>query len=475
MEYSAARAVTERKTEALVKRHLIYRTLSVSACSICCFLPASAQENGAGLVFGFNQSLETDDNLDLDPVSAGRTTFASTGLSLGFTHETPLDRIGVSASGVLRAVNGPGAESGWDNQRFQLDYGREGVQSAFGFNASYLQSNIEFLRPLQDFENPDGEIELPPDLDDLNGTGNRERYRSGLEFELGRDAPIGADFRANYLSLKYTDTTDPGLNDSDRINLDANLYLRFLPFAEGIIGADYRFFDQNDAEQTQRETKTGYAGVNVELSPIWRLEARFGYTTIDTREFGITTRTDGPTGLLRLERDMPNGTIDAELSQIVTDDGDIRNYLVGRSLELPTGGLAFTAGFADSELDSPDFIGSLNWVQELPRGEFSARFQRSLDFDEDKGNILRTALFLGYFHEINNISGINLNAGYTISDELTRTIDRANVTASYQYSLTEDWALSTGYRYRMREELTDPRAQSHSIFFNIGRDFIMRP
>ncbi len=456
-------------------RHLIYRTLSAGAWSLCCLSPALAQESGTELTFGFSQSIETDDNLDLDPVSQGRTTFAATGLSFGLVHETPLDRIGVAVSGVLRAVDGPGVDSGLDDQRLDLDYDRVGAQSAFNFNVGYLQSNIQFLRPLEDFENSDGQIELPPDLDDLNGTGNRERYRAGLALELGQEAPIGAALAANYLDLRYTDTTDPGLTDNDRTNLDADLFLRFSPLVEGVLGADYRLFNQDDAEQTRRKTKIGYFGLNVELSSIWRLESQLGYTTIDTREFGVVTRTDGPSGLLRFERDMPNGTFEAGYEQIVTEDGDIRNLTVGRSLELPTGEFAFTAGVADSELDSADFIGSLDWVQQLPRGEFNARFARSLDFDEDKGNILRTALFLGYTHNINAVSNINLNAAYTVSEELTRTIDRANFTASYQHSLTKDWVLSTGYRYRMREELTDPRAQSHAVFFTIGRDFIVRP
>lgn len=456
-------------------RHLIYRTLSAGAWSFCLLSPAPAQESGTELTFGFSQSVETDDNLDLDPVSQGRTTFASTGLSFGIARETPLDRIGLTASGVLRAVDGPGAESGFDDQRLDFGYDRDGAQSAFSFNAGYLQSDVQFIRPLEDFENDEGQIELPPDLDDLNGTGTRERYRTGLALELGQDAPIGAALAADYLALRYTDTTDPGLTDNERFNLDGEVFLRPSQRIEGVLGVGYRVFDEDDVEQTRRETTTGFLGLNAELSPIWRLEARFGYTTIDTREFGTVTRTDGPSGLLRVERDMPNGTVEAGYEQIVTEDGDIRNLTVGRSLDLPTGTFAFTAGVADSELDSADFIGSLDWVQQLPRGEVNARFARSLDFDEDKGNILRTALFLGYVHNINALSSINLNAGYTVSKELTRTIDRANFSASYQHALTSDWSLNTGYRYRMREELTDPRAQSHALFFTIGREFSARP
>ncbi len=437
-------------------------------------LPVAAQEAGTEIIFGLSQSFETDDNLDLDPVSAGRTTYAATGLSFGLNRATSVDQFGLDLSTTLRAANGPGVESGFDNQFFGLNYDRLGAQALFGVNASYLQSDIEFLRPLEDFENDAGEIELPPDLDDLNGTGTRERYRAGFSLELGREAPIGATFDADYFGLRYSDTTDPGLSDSDRTTLDSAVLFRLSPRIETSLAANYRLFEADDVEQTRRETRSGFAGLNIELSPIWRLETQLGYTTVDTREFGTTTRSEGPAGFLRLERDMPNGTINATIEQIVTEDGDIKNYLVGRSMNLPTGELAFTVGAADSDLDSTDFIGSLDWIQDLPRGEISARLSRSLDFDEEDGNILRTALFLGYLYDINTVSGISLNAAYTISEEAVRTIDRANFTAAYQHALTEDWALSTGYRYRMREEIAEPRAHSHAVFFSISRDFVTR-
>lgn len=438
-------------------------------------LPALAQVQNSEMVFGLRQSFETDDNLDLDPVSEGRTSYASTALSFGLLRSTPIDQFALDVSGVLRAVNGPSVDSGLDEQRFSLAYDREGAQSAFGFNTSYFQSNIEFLRPLEDFENDDGEIDLPSDLDDLTGTGNRENYRSGLSLELGKEAPIGAALSADYSGLRYTDTNDPGLFDNDRSDFDADVFFRFTPRIETSIGADYRLYDAEDDERTRRETKVGYLGLGFEISPIARFDTQIGYTQIDTREFGVTNRTEDPSGFLKFEREMPNGIIDVKFEQVVTEDGNIRNFLIGRSLDLPTGSLAISGGYADSELDSTDFIGSLDWRQQFPRGEFSARASRSLDFDEEKGNILRTALFLGYFHEINAVSGLNFNAGYVVSDEVDDTIDQANASLSYRRAVTAEWSLNTGYRYRMREEIGEPRAQSHSVFFSLDRDFVLKP
>ncbi len=456
-------------------RYLIYRGFLAGVCSVFCGMPVAAQEGGTQVVLGFSQRFVTDDNLDLDPVSLGRTTFAETGLSLNLNRETPLDRFSFGASAVVRAVDGPGAQSGLDDQRLDLTYGRQGANSGFSFSAGYLQSNIEFLRPLQDFETSDGEILLPPDLDDLNGTGNRERFRTGAGLELGRGGPFEARFAAEYLALKYTDTTDPGLFDNERTNLGADFGLRLSPTVTGTFGGAYRLYNADDTEDTRRETVRNYIGLNYAITPIWNLDARFGYATIDTREFGTTTRSDGPEGLVRLVREMPNGSVSAEAEQYVTEDGEIRTLSVGRSFTLPTGDFAASIGVADSELDQSAVIGSLNWRQETAQGEFSALFRRWVEFDEEKGNVLRTGLFLGYNYQINSVSGIVLDAGYTISEEINNQIDRADFVAAYQHSITKDWAVRTGYNYRMRKERAEPRANSHSVFVTLGRDFMIRP
>ncbi|KIC35679.1 hypothetical protein [Leisingera sp. ANG-M7] len=435
---------------------------------------AAAGDSGTEMVFGFSQGLEANDNLDLDPVSLGSTVFTSTELSFGLTKRTPLDRFGLLASGVLRGASGPGTQSGLDDQTLELSYGRLGADAEFKAEAGYRQTNIEFLEPLDNITDEDGQIDLPPDLDRLDGTGNRERYAAGVALELGREAPVGASFRADYLGLRYSDTSDADLFDSDRSEAETELRFRLSPVAVARLGLGYGLYEAEDEEQTRRDTSRGYAGLSVELSPVLRLDANAGYAAIDTREFGVTTRSSGLEALLRLERDMPNGTVTAEAEQYVTDDGTIRTLTAGRSLELPAGTLSATLGAADSDLGRSEIIGSLAWSQDLPRGGINAQLRRWVDFDEDDGNVLRTALLLDYVHEINGLSSIGLKAGYTVTDEAGGSTDRASFTAEYSYALTEDWSLKTGYRYRMREELAEARAQSHAVFVSIGRDFRVR-
>lgn len=457
-------------------RHLTYRALLLGACGVVGFLPpVSAEGTGPEFTFGFDQTFLSDSNLELDPVSPGTTSYSATGLSFGLDYQTPLDRFGLIASGVLRAVNGPGAESGFDDQRLGLNYIRDGAQAGFKFSTRYRQKDIQFLR-LRDFEDETGQIELPPDADDLAGTGTRESYRTEAAFEFGREAPFGGSLTVTNLILDYSDTTDPSLFDRDRTNLAGDLRLQLTPVLEGVLGSNYRLYDAQDAPATQRDTLTNFVGVNWEMSPILRLEAQLGHTTIDTEEFGLTTRTDGMEYLLRLVRDMPNGTISTGVQQVVTDDGDVRSFDVSRSLEMPLGVFEASIGVADADFSGTEIIGSLNWFQDLPSGEINAQFQRFMDYDESRGSVfLRTAFLLGYVHQINDISSLVFDAGYTLKDGADNETERANFTAAYQHSLTEDWALRTGYTYRMRDTQTIDRADSHSVFVSIGREFTLRP
>ena len=64
-----------------MKRPLVTRSILAGAVHVCWMLPAAAQDGGTEMVFGFSQGLEASDNLELDPVSPGSTTFTSTGLS----------------------------------------------------------------------------------------------------------------------------------------------------------------------------------------------------------------------------------------------------------------------------------------------------------------------------------------------------------------------------------------------------------
>ncbi|MFN4352944.1 MAG: hypothetical protein ACK4F6_19275, partial [Hylemonella sp.] len=70
---------------------------------------AFAQDGPARhLSFGIDQRFEASRNQSLRTPAEGTTTLSSTRLTFGLVSETTADRIALSASGVIRAGNGPG-------------------------------------------------------------------------------------------------------------------------------------------------------------------------------------------------------------------------------------------------------------------------------------------------------------------------------------------------------------------------------
>ena len=52
--------------------------------------------------------------------------------------------------------------------------------------------------------------------------------------------------------------------------------------------------------------------------------------------------------------------------------------------------------------------------------------------------------------------------------------ERFDATATFSYDITEQLSADIGYRFRYREEEPDT-ADSHAVFFVIGRSFETRP
>lgn len=451
-----------------------WRAAFWGALGICLASGAGAQS----VTFGLDQRFEVDDNLALDLDSAGTSYQAITGLSFGYKATTPIDTFSLQASALWRAVEGPSdVRSGFDNQRITLGYTREGARAEFGVDASYRRADVAYLRPFEDFIDEEGNLILPEDLADLTGAGTRESWAVNANLETGRDMPMGFTLDAGLSGIQYRDTTNPNLTDIDRAHIAAGLRLNLSPVLTGNLGARFATYDADDAAGTYRETTSATLGLTYAASPILTLQASLGYSIIDTEEFGITTTTEGLDLRLGGIRELPNGTISAEISRRVTADGRRLTAQVARSMELPNGALSASIGATSLDGGDPDLIAALNWQHALPTGVINARLSRDVRETNTDSESLTTSLAIGYAYQINANSGLDFNASYIITDESVpgARVDRATLTAAYRHALTPDWNLYAGYRHRMRDDEGIGRAQSNMVFMSIGRQFDLLP
>lgn len=463
----------------MAKRPIVL-TLATGASAVClAALPLAAQEEVGGLLvrLGLEQRLEYGENLGLDLPEEGSTARASTALSFGLTSETRTQTFALQTGAALRFEDGPtGSDAGIVDPQASLSYSREAANATLSLSAYYRETDVDFLRPLEDFVNDEGVIELPEDLEDLNGTGTRIGFGGTAGLEFGTSAPLGLALRAGASGIDYRDVTDPDLVRIRRANAGATVKLRFSPVSEGRIALDQRLYDADDAEQTHRETTTLSAGLTREISPRAVLDLSLGRTIVDTEEFGVTTREKGIDAAIGLDYAMPNGSASADFAATTTQDGTRLDLTFGRSLDLPTGALSASLGLTRPEGGDVELIGALLWRRDLPTGSLTARAERSVRTTNSDEQRLTTFLAVGYDHQINDVSGLGLDMSYAFIDETgtDASEDRASLSASYSHALTADWNMNLGLAYQMREEAGD-RADSQSVFVTLGRSFDFRP
>lgn len=399
---------------------------------------AVAQDGPARhLTFGIDQRLEVGSNPSLEIPAEESTAFSTTRLSFGFVSETAVDRLALTGSGVLRLGDGANTSSSgfaFDDRRLGLSYVRSAATGELGLNASLREADIRFLRPLEDFLNADtAEIELPEDLEDLEGDGTRRSTALSGSLRLGDQSRVGVTLRAGLSRIDYADTTAAGLADSERRSYGADFRLTLDNSTTATLGLSHQDFTSGSTTGTRRT---------------------------DTLSLGVN-------------REFINGSGSVILS--VTDKPDnIRttNLSFGRGFETASSSFAFTLGLTDGN-GSNDVIGSLRYAQEFERGSVNLRASRSVTTSSDDTDRLSTLVAAGYTHEIGPNSNLGINA--TWSETRTPATDAATTNSTigitYSHALTEDWALNTGITHRTRDTSTTPTARSNTLFVGLSRSW----
>lgn len=392
-------------------------------------LPAAAQEGGLRYVFSLSERLEASRNPGLSTPAGDDSLNAVTSLSFGLTSSTQTEELSLALDGGLRLsqTGSEAVDTGIDGPQLAFGYERSAANASFSASLDYSDARIETLRPLSDFLNEDGEVELPSNPDDLVGTGIRRATGASVRLDLGTAAPLGVSLEAGFDRTDYADVSDADLVDSQSLSLGATARLRLSETLSGDVSLTQRIYEAEDAAATRRVTQGLDIGLAQEISPRLSLSAGIGASV---------AQTDGDA---------------AEKSTTAR---------VGLDLALPNGGLAF-----DISQDSAE----ISWQQDLPRGSIGAALSHRPDAD---GTGSTSVAALNYSQSLSAVSGLNLGLSYSdFSDPGENDVARADLTASYTHSLTEDWGLSVGANLSRRDEATEGAANSSTLFLSLSRSF----
>lgn len=453
--------------------------LAVAGVSGWIAYPLIAQEaSPISATLDLSQRFESGDNLSLDIPSEGSTNLSTTALTFNLSSETSVEALDFSAGGLLRLGDLPSnsdAQTGFGEPNLRLGYNRNTGNAVLSFDTFFRQSEVAFLRPLEDFTDAEGNIDLPPDFNDLNGTGTRNSYGFSTSLETGREAPLGFIFDASARAITYDDTpVGSTLTDNWRIGAGITALFRASEITTGRLELDYDRFEEDNTEDLERDTYSVLLGVTHELNDITTIDFGLGYEEIVTHENSGDETEEGPIGQIGITRIMPNGTADVSLESSRDQSGQRYTLQAGRTLNFALGQeLAASIGVTSLDGDDPNLIGRLQFNRELDSSRLRFNFNRQVRTDSDDNERLTTRLGAGYDYDINSISGLSFDFGYSLAEgnTVSNEVARTSADVSYRRSLTEDWFMRTGVSYEYRDEENVGNTDSTSVFLTLNRSF----
>ncbi len=414
----------------------------VPALAIAHGASAQDEDGGVRLSIGVSERVSATRNLALDPVSQGTTIRSDTSVRLSFSSVTRTQQLTFSSSAALNAVNPANGSTSYQftTPGLSFGYARQGAGSNFGVNASLTSRDISFLRPLEDFLNEEGELELPNDLADLKGTGTRLSYGGSTSLDWGQDGPLGMGISAG---VRFVDYRDAGPALFDNRTAWAALRLQMKPTEGRSLSSSLRFsrFDSDNPTTTPRDT------------------------------ISLSNR-------LSLALPSGDGQIFGSLGITHVDAGTRYSLGAGMQKDLPGGSVGFTLNGTRTLKGTLALTGAVNLQRDLPVGQFSARVRRSVTEDSNNAERLVTSAGVSFSRDLTPRTSLSLGADYarTKATATNSTVTNATLRASVGHQLTPDWNINLGYdrRYRNESAANTGWVSSDRIFFGLSRNFDVR-
>jgi len=435
----------DRGMAARMSRRIAGRFGVAAALTVALSAPGQGQQGGREQTFTLRQGFETQRNPELEPdLDSDRRNLATTDLGYSLSSTTRRASLGVTLGVRLVGATGDldvGEEDGFeiDRPRLAFRYSYTAPEAVFGANASIERRNIGFTERLDLIENEDGTIEVPDDIDDLEGTGFRTNARLGFSADFGENRPFGWGVSVTGSSLTYDEVEGSDLTDSARTGL--RVYGRF------------------------------------DLTPVLSLRTGLGYTQrTDDGEDDVRTETYDA---VLTQRRADNGALRAGISLDVPEDKDRRVTVFAGAVEEIDGLRSFDVNLGATLAESGEarLAARIDYNQALSRSTaFTAGLNREARDISNNETVLDTAARLNLSHSLTRQSGVDFGVVYGARENFTTDEDTADLSVSlgYTHDLTRDWALSVGASHIWRDETDRDRATSDRLFFSIGRSWSSR-
>lgn len=475
---------------------------------------AQEGEGGLRLRLTLSPAVIWRDNPDLVADPGPAEVALRTGIDLGFSSVTRTQSLRLSASGAFDTGEDAGRD-GIVDPLLRLTYALTGANARLDAFATYRQSDLDDRNFSLDLDGNGIDDDDP--VITFSG-GFREDLRYGFGLETGLEAPFGVRIDASRRERSYSQTTDPELTDSEETQVSALARFRIDPQITLRVTASQTVFEDQDADETRRTTTKAGIGGSFALSPVLTLEADISQDRVETERLSGDSLREGTGFDLALVRQMPNGTLSAEVSRDIDQNGNRDDIRVTRALTLANdAALSFAVGLGRSEDLDFRALAQVSYDQPLKNGRIGARLSqevRSTDADEvvvdtrfsanwSRDLTPTTALALDL--RLTDLEALDpagqdrrrtsigldvvqqlsprdsLRAGFDISElEISgpggdSSEERIDLDMSYRRLLVQDWSLVASYAYSARTDTGAAGRYGNTVSLGLQKTFDIRP
>lgn len=424
-----------------------------------------AQDGGLQASLTIGQRFEHVDESGFDePRDEG--TRSLTTLAFGLSSSTRYQSLSFNVDTSLERNFSNSAGFELEDPTVQLRYELETRNTALSFGGRYRQVEVDTAAFDED-----------PLVDDIEtGTGSRENLDLTTELIFGRNSPATTTLTHTYERLRFSDTTNPDLNDSDLHVLDAQLNLALS--SETAVNAFATWRDRDEAGLGANDFRSYRVGVGaqVTLSDVTTASASLFYNDIETTESG---RRDGVGYALGLTYQRPNGATRLNFSEDDTVNGKQRQLTVGRSLAFANGDIDLSLGVSKTDGSSAQYLANLSLGYEINRiSSLNLSLNQSSSINDNDDETINTRFNLNYSRELTPLQRISLGLQY-VDRNVLGTVDEdqqsIRLNLNHNYQLANDWALVSGISRSSVRIDGAPNRDTNRIFTGIQKTFAFRP
>ena len=453
----------------LISYKALIAGMTVIAVSAGTVLAQSQQvPSGVRMTLDVIQRFSAGDNLSRVAAPRDNSVLSQTDFVFGVTSETRNQSLALDLGATARVGDLPdegGSVSEVTNPFVTFGYEQRSARSTLSFEGTYRE--VDLRDQVITFD--DG-VDL---IDFTINNGKRKQTNADLRFVFGEGGPVVTDLRLR-LDKRRFDSADASLTDQDSLRFDGSVRMAATRNTDVIVGLRTIRTETFDATNRVVDEVQASVGTVTQITPATRLDLALGSSTIDVDEGGTKTSDNEIIARAAVSHTVANGDIGIQFDRRHSTAGLRDSLQVTRNLELQQGSLALAVGGSKASGTDLQPTASISYQQNFKQAALITDVTQTVSGNSDAEEFRTIGAGVRYVHTLTPLAQLDLSYRVTDVEQITGgTEERERTVASVavNYNLTEDWALTAGFRHEEQTENSVQTLKSDEVFATFSRSF----